>query len=1551
MYNAMKKLAVLVILSLLCSLVAFSQRGPGGVTDDSNNQKNCRVWLDAGDLDNLVDGDPVYSWYDKSVSIENDSAFWDENDQDLYLAPLYRSSPAYSINGKPVISFESGGMLSIGQWDGNNSVPPSPDLNSNPGVLTTYEQTIFIAFRTSNDVTTKQILWEEGGSDRGFLIYIYNNYVRIGAYDDRVDNNDPGSPNVPAFGFTYRQTIVQPNTTYVLSMVYDVPTSAHNNVLITNSTNPAPTLYSGLTGTLNGQTFPSSLITGCCQASGVGGVFTHPDPIGIGGLNRTSYDETGDIELNQNATGTRLFTGRIAEICYYAYAMNSAERIIVENYLAAKYFANVIANDKYEHQASYGDGVIGIGRQSAGIEHNISQGDNLFEIKVSNLATAFSSPPQYLLVGHNNSAISWTSQNTPDSASVQRLRRIWRWDRSGTNPTNKNVILTLAPSDMAKLPALPSGFTKYGVMIDDVSPNLPNFSSANSQVIELTNNGSGTYSANVVIEDDAFLTLVAIKPTVQFDLFADYTIEGNPPPSSITKNILIKLNYKPSASSSFSVGLNFVDIAAVEGNDYNEATNNPVAFPPGNNITYAQFDVLPNTVEDGPVKDFYIIINPATTSSGLTVGAKDTLIYSIYDDDSDPYISFASAASTVNETDGVVNINLQVIGETTAPTPVRVRRLQTSIAGTATYNTDYTLPTSPYGWFNTGGYRAKNVSIPAGINQTATVSFPIIDDLTNEYNETIKFDLVPTTGGTGTAVVDDASILAHTMTIADNDPEPTVSFSSGSSEGYESVSDPRIYVELSNPSEKEIQVPYTITGGTATNDAVASGGDYAADPLGGTIIFLPGETEKYVYYDQASDNSDIVVYADNNTEEGDETILFELGTPVNAGLGLTTTHTYTIKEYADFQWQGVAGVGQASDNTFWMVPDATSSGSGASAIPNLSPRPVEVFQTTSANQPTVTNATSGVNKHQMVDFDGSNDFLIVGSTGSLEGTFPLINSGGLYDKKSMFFVIRPHNVGSSTPQVIYEQGGGTRGISVYIYSGSLYFYVWNDNNDGPHSPWGLGVAYCRYTGIQNNQTYIVSCHYGRNWNTDGSPFTVPTISGLSLYVNGNLADSYSGNVGRLYTHTGKAALGAAYHQTRFQHTNTVPASSSTSKSNFYNGEIGEFLYLNEPEMNEARIQIIHNYFSAKYDIPLIAGQSFDLDYADELTNTLPDYNKDAAGIGSINGNTHVDAQGSSEMRVQASSFAATPAVLMWGHNGVALTETYPYANEPLPTGINERSGRIWRFNSITGSVNPITIFIKYSASGNADEFIDHPEYLKLLVNRSGNPDDFSTAQVINNTQGSNDGAVAKFVGVNVSDGMYLALGNTSNYFNTPLPIELLEFDAELKGSVVNLSWVTATEENNDRFIVERAGADLIWEDLLSVAGAGNSTATLYYHEKDLNPLKGVSYYRLSQVDFDGKTTKSDIVSVFNPGNNLDNQLSVYPNPSKGGSIFIRVPDKISSLYGQIRVLNVSGSVVFQKDFDEFNAIEELSLGNLPTGVYVVQMITESSSQTTKLVLE
>ncbi len=197
----------------------------------------------------------------------------------------------------------------------------------------------------------------------------------------------------------------------------------------------------------------------------------------------------------------------------------------------------------------------------------------------------------------------------------------------------------------------------------------------------------------------------------------------------------------------------------------------------------------------------------------------------------------------------------------------------------------------------------------------------------------------------------------------------------------------------------------------------------------------------------------------------------------------------------------------------------------------------------------------------------------------------------------------------------------------------------------------------------------------------------------------------------------------------------------------------------------------------------------------------------------------------------------------------------------------------------------------------------------------------------------------------------MALGNTSPIAIAPLPIELLDFTARLEVDHVNLRWITSTEHNNDYFMVERAGEDLKWKDFLTVPGAGSSTTQLSYYEKDREPLLGVSYYRLKQVDFDGTYTYSDVVSVLNTSARDEDAVFMFPNPASSGSIFLRIPDVTKVYDTRVRIFNLQGKVVWGGSFAANTNLLEITYGNLSSGIYLIEIQSNVIYESKKLVIQ
>lgn len=187
----------------------------------------------------------------------------------------------------------------------------------------------------------------------------------------------------------------------------------------------------------------------------------------------------------------------------------------------------------------------------------------------------------------------------------------------------------------------------------------------------------------------------------------------------------------------------------------------------------------------------------------------------------------------------------------------------------------------------------------------------------------------------------------------------------------------------------------------------------------------------------------------------------------------------------------------------------------------------------------------------------------------------------------------------------------------------------------------------------------------------------------------------------------------------------------------------------------------------------------------------------------------------------------------------------------------------------------------------------------------------------------------------------------------PLPIELLEFSAEPEGDAVNLSWATATEINNAYFTVEKSQDGKIFENVIVVMGAGNSSDTREYRTKDNKPYTGVSYYRLKQTDFDGKMSFSDLVPVQFFANNVV-VFNVFPNPSDGKNINVRFKGKGSNEEVLVVLNDLQGRDLFSKvvitdDNGEFVFAVDVE-NRLPAGIYLVVGTSQNNIYSRKLVI-
>ncbi len=181
--------------------------------------------------------------------------------------------------------------------------------------------------------------------------------------------------------------------------------------------------------------------------------------------------------------------------------------------------------------------------------------------------------------------------------------------------------------------------------------------------------------------------------------------------------------------------------------------------------------------------------------------------------------------------------------------------------------------------------------------------------------------------------------------------------------------------------------------------------------------------------------------------------------------------------------------------------------------------------------------------------------------------------------------------------------------------------------------------------------------------------------------------------------------------------------------------------------------------------------------------------------------------------------------------------------------------------------------------------------------------------------------------------------------STPLPIELLSFEAQQSGNEVKLNWATATELNNDFFTVERLNDADGFDVVLTHPGKGTTNEVSRYEVFDRSPRVGKNYYRLKQTDFDGQYSYSDIVMV--EFASVGELLKVYPNPSNRKPLNLEVRALAPHQSVPVVISTALGTSAFratvQADANGYLHVE-VPTTDWPTGLYLIQVGTETGRQ-------
>lgn len=181
-----------------------------------------------------------------------------------------------------------------------------------------------------------------------------------------------------------------------------------------------------------------------------------------------------------------------------------------------------------------------------------------------------------------------------------------------------------------------------------------------------------------------------------------------------------------------------------------------------------------------------------------------------------------------------------------------------------------------------------------------------------------------------------------------------------------------------------------------------------------------------------------------------------------------------------------------------------------------------------------------------------------------------------------------------------------------------------------------------------------------------------------------------------------------------------------------------------------------------------------------------------------------------------------------------------------------------------------------------------------------------------------------------------------------IPVKLVKFAGSLQNNNAILNWSTETEVNNTGFNIERSIDGTTYNTVGFVAGAGNSTSLRNYNFTDRNIPTGIVYYRLNQIDLDGKTTYSNIIKLNNEASTNFTVTVVNPSKSKVDlQLFTSTGKKVSlNLYG------MNGQLIMSKQADLTAGTTSLSIGEkLSKGSYVLNIISDGEKLTKQVIVD
>ena len=276
-------------------------------------------------------------------------------------------------------------------------------------------------------------------------------------------------------------------------------------------------------------------------------------------------------------------------------------------------------------------------------------------------------------------------------------------------------------------------------------------------------------------------------------------------------------------------------------------------------------------------------------------------------------------------------------------------------------------------------------------------------------------------------------------------------------------------------------------------------------------------------------------------------------------------------------------------------------------------------------------------------------------------------------------------------------------------------------------------------------------------------------------------------------------------------------------------------------------------------------------------------------------------------------------------------------NNITPCGVgldHVAMGSWWDISRVQGTQN-CYVGINWEASSG----VDSPDDIRLS-HWNGNEWE-NIGQVISGDNGVGAGTVSAGrvrSDTYVSNFSPFNLGSSNG--NNSLPVDLISFHTNCLHDIVDVNFSILSQVNNDKFLIERSKDAIDWEVIGKIPGidGGFSNTQIDYVFTDNNPLANLSYYRLTQMDFDGKVETFYPVSNTCGGSTGGLPIDVYPNPAWNEVTIEMELDNYQGDDVYYTITDATGKAAMS-DYIQLNRgfnKHTLDLNKLPQGVYVLR---------------